>query len=91
MRDARLTLLEERREKNLDTQVDNGNLPAGAPMYYYCRTCGAHVATKPEGWYENPPPSNCQDCKDLIDDGVIDRSNTYAEWLRPKGKTEYWR
>jgi hypothetical protein len=55
-------------------------------MYYYCKCCGVHVATKPEGWYQDPPPSNCADCKDLIADGVIDRQNTYENWLRENDK-----
>lgn len=89
--DQRLALLEARREKYIDTQVNNSALPAGASMYYYCNGCGVQVAVKPEGWIYDPPPNNCGDCVDLIHDGVIDRTNTYREWLRPRGKREYWK
>ena len=88
--DPRLTLLEERRTKNIDQQVNNSALPAGAPMYYYCHACGVQTAVKPEGWIDPPPPRYCDDCKTLINDGVIDRTNTYAEFLHKIDKRVYW-
>jgi hypothetical protein len=83
--DARLDRLEERREANVGKQIDNARLPAGAPMYYYCKCCGVLVVTKPEGWFTGTIPSQCEDCKDLIHDGVIDRTNTYDDWLEAHG------
>lgn len=83
--DPRLTLLETRREANIGTQIENSQLPAGAPMYYYCKGCGVHVGTLPEGWYMERIPSHCEDCKDLIHDGVIDRTNTFSDWCSEKG------
>jgi hypothetical protein len=89
--DTRLALLEERREKFQDTQVNNSALPAGADMYYYCKGCGVKVDQKPEGWWQDPPPPNhCKDCTALIDSGVIDHTNTYREWLGKRGKRVYW-
>lgn len=39
----------------------NDELPAGAPMYYYCRGCGAEMK-EPEG-HSYPAPKLCHDCK----------------------------
>lgn len=83
--DPRLTLLEERRTKNVGKQIDNARLHAGSPMFYYCKTCGVLVAERPEGWFTAPPPSRCEDCNDLIADGVIDRTNNYKDWLKENG------
>jgi len=43
--------------------IDNASLPAGAPMYYYCRSCGHQTAEMAEDWWEQPPPSNCDWCR----------------------------
>jgi hypothetical protein len=88
-KDPRLDLLEARREHNAGQQVDNSTLYAGSPMYYYCETCGTHVATKPEGWWQDPPPSYCASCKDDIKDGIITRNDSYDDWLREHGKEKY--
>jgi len=87
--DPKLTELEGRREFNVGKQVQNDRLPAGSAMYYYCECCGAHTATKPEGWWQDPPPKFCADCKDLHKDGVIPYSDTYADWLSANGKERY--
>lgn len=88
-KDPRLDLLEARREHNAGTQVENDRLPAGSSMYYYCATCGAHVATKPEGWWQDPPPKHCATCKDDIQDGVIARDDNYDDWLKEHGRSKY--
>ena len=82
-----LALLEERRIKNTGKQIDNGNLPAGSPMYYYCGGCGLLVATKPESWVYDPPPSRCGDCRLLIDEQVIDEANTLRSWEQERTTT----
>lgn len=28
-------------------QINNSSLPAGSPMYYYCKYCGTHTETLP--------------------------------------------
>ena len=38
-RSAAVAALNERRE-NKPNKIDNASLPAGAPMYYYCISCG---------------------------------------------------
>ena len=61
----------KRVEENKGKQVDNSALPAGSPMYYYCRRCSAHVATRSEGWISNPPPHYCDPCQVLVEHGLI--------------------
>jgi hypothetical protein len=77
-----MALLEKRRESMVGKQINNDRLPAGSPMYYYCHGCGVLVSVKPEGWYLDPPPKNCDDCKALIDDGLIDSQDTFHAWAR---------
>jgi hypothetical protein len=82
-----LAALEQRRVSNIGQQIDNGELPAGSPMHYYCWSCGAHVATKPEEWYEDPPPHHCANCKDLLKAGLITAGmDEYDGWLRARGE-----
>lgn len=65
------TKLEERRASRPEP-IDNGSLPAGSPMYYYCRSCGHHVATLAEDWFEIPPPKLCTFCVLLREEGKLD-------------------
>jgi hypothetical protein len=62
-----------RYQENQGKQIDNSSLPAGSNMYYYCHGCGILVATKPEGWFMNPPPRYCAACRILMDHGLLDR------------------
>lgn len=66
-----LAQLETRKTINKPKVIDNASLPAGSPMYYYCRSCLALVATKPESWYRNPPPKYCKECIPLKEAGYI--------------------
>ena len=75
--------LEERRIANVGKQVDNARLPAGSNMYYYCRTCGAPTVTKPEGWWEDPPPP--KQCDDCVTENVEINDN-YDDWLQARGE-----
>jgi hypothetical protein len=83
-KDPRLDELQARREFNEGKQIDNSTLYAGSPMYYYCQTCGAHVSTKPEGWWQDPPPKHCAPCKDLLADGVISHDDLFSDWERKR-------
>lgn len=87
--DTRLTALEERRQANVGKQVENDRLPAGANMYYYCKGCGTHVSTKPEGWWQDPPPSHCATCKDDMADGIFTRADTFEDWCRTNNVSPY--
>jgi hypothetical protein len=86
-KDPRLDQLETRRLASVGHQIDNDTLPAGSPMYYYCKCCGIHVATMPEDWYRDPPPTYCVNCKDLISDGVVARDDTFEQWDRQREAT----
>jgi hypothetical protein len=45
-------------------RIDNGTLPAGSQMFYYCQSCGHLVAVLPEDWWrdEDAPPKQCDWC-----------------------------
>lgn len=51
------------RRASAPEQIDNATLYAGSPMYYYCHSCGHLAAEMPEDWWEHPPPSNCDWCR----------------------------
>lgn len=60
----------KRCKKNEGKQIDNSRLPAGSAMYYYCRFCGDHTETLPEG-HVSRPKTICNPCKHLNDLGLI--------------------
>jgi hypothetical protein len=47
-------------------KVKNDQLPAGAPMYYYCRDCGLESDVLPEGFIGSPR-RYCTPCESLRD------------------------
>jgi hypothetical protein len=62
--------LAERRVQNATiTRVKNSDLPAGAPMYYYCRTCGEEMVL-PET-HGGRAPRYCDACTQLIAKGWL--------------------
>lgn len=62
---AAIERLKARIEKSAQSKkVDNSSLPAGSPMYFYCRLCGVLCDTKPES-YLTAPKKYCDDCYDL--------------------------
>lgn len=38
------------RKANPPERVNNARLPAGSPMYYYCKSCGHLSCVLPESW-----------------------------------------
>lgn len=44
-----------------DKHICNDVLPAGSPMYYYCKICRAPSGTLPESHTE-AAPRHCADC-----------------------------
>lgn len=54
-------------------QVNNSHLPAGSPMYYYCRHCRKHTETLPESHLKRPK-TVCDPCKVLDDHGLIPKA-----------------
>lgn len=57
--------LEERRA-SAPEKVDQGKLPAGSPITYYCKSCGHITKVNPEDWWrdEDNPPRYCEWCVD---------------------------
>lgn len=66
-------LLTDRREASMQAgHINNSNLYAGSPMYYYCKYCGALTDTLPENWWVSLPKKICDDCQTLIELGWHD-------------------
>lgn len=61
---------EKRKAANQGKQIDNSRFYAGSPMYYYCKFCGAHTETLPEGHFGRAKVV-CDPCKILHDHGLI--------------------
>lgn len=69
-REAAIAKLKERRE-NRPKQIDNASLPAGAPMYFYCISCGHTSDVLPEG-YMSRPSHLCAECRALKELGWLE-------------------
>jgi hypothetical protein len=65
-------LTERRTQAKKDGQIDDGKLPAGAPMHYYCKTCGLIAEVLPENWFWSPPKKFCSECQALKDAGWLE-------------------
>lgn len=61
-----------------EKQINNSDLPAGSPMYYYCKKCLAYITTLPECHFGRAP-SLCTACEFLVKQGVIDAAIEYAK------------
>jgi len=70
-RSAAVAALNERRE-NKPNKIDNASLPAGAPMYYYCISCGHLSDTKPENWVIGSVKKLCSECQAMKDLGWLE-------------------
>lgn len=69
-REAALQELAERRA-NPPERMDNSRLPAGSPMYYYCKSCGHEAGVLPETHMDRPPQL-CKECQMLKELGWLD-------------------
>lgn len=69
-REAALEAL-RRRRANPPEKIDNAALPAGAPMYFYCRSCGHIADVKPET-YQPPRARLCKECQEMKDHGWME-------------------
>lgn len=65
-----MKMYNERKAENMGKQVNNNNLPAGSPMYYYCRFCGVHTETLPKS-HTSRPNTICRPCHVLHDHGLL--------------------
>lgn len=61
---------EKRKKENEGKQIDNASLPAGSPMYYYCKFCGEHTETLAESHW-SAPKTTCDPCNALHIHGLI--------------------
>lgn len=55
------------------TNYDNGNLPAGSPVYVYCEHCGILLERLPED-YLFPPLKECSQCTGLKKQGWLNEA-----------------
>ena len=69
-KEAALKALAERRE-NKPEQINNGRLPAGSLMYFYCVSCGHQSDALPET-YTCTPGKLCDECAALKDLGWLE-------------------
>ena len=53
-----------------DKHVNNADLHAGSPMYFYCPKCRDIRAVLSEG-YTSSPPRHCTPCEVLVEHGLI--------------------
>jgi len=67
----------QRLKDNKGKQVNNSDLRAGSPMYYYCKHCGIHTETLPETHWSTPT-TVCGGCKVLVEQGIIEVAKKYA-------------
>jgi hypothetical protein len=65
-----LTNFHRRKEENKGKQIDNSSQPAGSPIRYYCRYCGAHTQTLPE-CHNDRIKTVCDACEPLVLHGCI--------------------
>lgn len=67
---ARLVELHKHRRANAPKRINNAELYAGSPMYFYCVHCGHQSDVLPES-YTGRPKSKCHFCQDLINMGLL--------------------
>lgn len=72
-KDAAVRSFDERRE-NHPEHVDQGTLPAGSPMTFYCRLCGWISDIMPEDYFLSTPRRICSECAGLIEHSLIDET-----------------
>ena len=54
-------------------KIDNSTLPAGSPVFTYCRHCGVPLEKLPED-YLFRPYSECSQCSGLANEGWLDEA-----------------
>lgn len=69
--DVAMAQFKKRKEANAKVeQVNNSDLPAGSPMYFYCLYCGGLTDCLPES-YIGKPRRVCEPCEVLRLHGLI--------------------
>lgn len=69
-REVALVALALRRAESPE-RIDNGALPAGSPMHFYCVACGWLAEVKPEDFI-TPVRKLCGECQALKDCGWLE-------------------
>lgn len=72
-KDQALRSFDERRE-NPPEHVDQGTLPVGSPMTFYCRLCGGISDVMPEDYFLGTPRKVCTECTAMVEYGLLDES-----------------
>jgi transcription initiation factor IIE alpha subunit len=66
-KEAAIAALKARREASKNTRrINNADLPAGYPMYFYCESCG-FTMTYPENYTTRE--SKCDQCRAMLRHG----------------------
>jgi hypothetical protein len=68
--EAAVAALEARRA-NVPKQINNSELYAGSPMYFYCQCCGHQSDVLPEAYFLSTPRELCKECQAMSDRGLI--------------------
>ncbi len=63
-------------------RINNADLHAGSPLYFYCRHCGIPTEVLPEN-YVFPPLRECSQCQGLKSEGWLERAKQMREELEP--------
>lgn len=69
-KDALAALTKRKQLSAAATRIDNADLPAGSPMYFYCQECGDLAAVLSEGFTQRVPRF-CSPCQRLFEAGLI--------------------
>ncbi|MCX6752208.1 MAG: hypothetical protein NTZ87_01770 [Candidatus Nomurabacteria bacterium] len=68
-----LEALEQRRKENAKRKkIDNKDLPAGSPMYFYCLSCNGIADQLPERYFLSTPKRICDECFALKELGWLE-------------------
>ncbi|MBI2446440.1 MAG: hypothetical protein HYV51_01295 [Parcubacteria group bacterium] len=68
-----LNALVKRRQENAKKErINNSSLPAGSPIYFYCKSCGGLADTLPESYFISTPKKLCDECQALKDLGWLE-------------------
>ncbi|MFH0819515.1 MAG: hypothetical protein V1892_00620 [bacterium] len=64
-------LKKRRAQAKKEGQIDDSTLPVGAPMHYYCESCGLIADVLPEA-HIGSPKELCDECQALKDLGWLE-------------------
>ena len=59
-----MNLTERKAKAKIEGRINNSSLRAGAPMYYYCRSCGLLSDCRGESDFFSPVRNHCRECEE---------------------------